>query len=42
MATVNYVDEDRMVVVLPGASALMDIQHADRLGVQLYFDETIY
>ena len=41
-ATVNYVDEDRMVVVLPGASALMDIQNADRLGVQLYFDETSY
>ena len=42
VGTVNYVDEDRMVVVLPGASALMDIQHADRLGVQLYFDETTY
>ena len=42
VATVNYVDEDRMVVVLPGASALMDIQHADRLGVQFYFDETTY
>ena len=41
-ATVNYVDEDRMVVILPGASALMDIQGADRLGVQLYFDETSY
>ena len=41
-ATVNYVDEDRMVVILPGASALMDIQNADRLGVQLYFDESTY
>jgi len=41
-ATVNYVDEDRMVVILPGTSALMDIQNADRLGVQLYFDETSY
>lgn len=41
-ATVNYVDEDRMVVILPGASALMDIQNADRSGVQLYFDETSY
>ena len=41
-ATVNYVDEDRMVVILPGASALMDIQNAERLGVQLYFDETSY
>ena len=42
VATVNYVDEDRMVVVTPGASALMDIQNADRLGVQLYFDESTY
>ena len=41
-ATVNYVDEDRMVVILPGASALLDIQNADRLGVQLYFDESTY
>ena len=41
-ATVNYVDKDRMVVILPGANALMDIQNADRLGVQLYFDETSY
>ena len=41
-ASVNYVDEDRMVVILPGASALMDIQNADRLGIQLYFDETSY
>ena len=41
-ATVNYVDEDCMVVILPSASALMDIQRADRLGVQLYFDETSY
>ena len=42
IGTVNFVDEDRMVVILPGASALMDIQNADRLGVQLYFDETSY
>ena len=42
IGSVNYVDEDRMVVILPGASALMDIQSADRLGVQLYFDETSY
>ncbi len=41
-ATVNYVEGDRMVVVLPGTSALMDIQGADRLGIQLYFDETSY
>ena len=26
----------------PGAGAIMDIQSADNLGVQLYFDETSY
>lgn len=31
-----------MVVVMPGAGAVMDIQSADNLGVQLYFDETSY
>ena len=41
-ATVNYVEDDRMVVVLPGSDALMSIQGAEYLGVQLYFDETSY
>lgn len=41
-ATVNYVDEDRMVIILPGADALMSIQGVEYLGVQLYFDETSY
>ena len=41
-ATVSYVADDRMVVVLPGTSALLDLQNAERLGVQLYFDETTY
>lgn len=42
-ATVNYVDEDRMVVVLPSADALPALLSADTaLGVQLYFDETSY
>ena len=40
--TVSYADEERMVVVVPGAGALLEIQGADRLGVQLYFDETSY
>lgn len=31
-----------MVVIMPGAGAIMDIQSADNLGVQLYFDETSY
>lgn len=41
-ATVSYVDEDRMVVVLPGADALLSLQVEEQLGVQLYFDETSY
>lgn len=42
-ATVNYVDGDRMVVVLPHADALLSLQSTEhRLGVQLYFDETSY
>lgn len=42
VATVNYVDEDRMVVVLPNADALLSLQGKEVLGVQLYFDETSY
>ncbi|WP_165155406.1 AAA domain-containing protein [Parabacteroides sp. ZJ-118] len=42
-ATISYVEEDRMVVILPSPSASMDIQgKSDDLGVQLYFDETSY
>lgn len=41
-ATVSYADKARMVVIMPGARAIMDIQSADNLGVQLYFDETSY
>lgn len=41
-ATVNYVDEDRMVVILPNADALLALQSKEVLGVQLYFDETSY
>lgn len=42
VATVNYVDEDRMVVILPSADALLALQSKEVLGVQLYFDETSY
>lgn len=41
-ATVSYADEERMVIALPNAGALLEIQGTDRLGVQLYFDETSY
>ena len=40
--TVSYVDEDRMVVVLPQGKGSADIASAQNLGVQLYFDETTY
>ena len=40
--TVNYVDEDRMVVILPGPESLASLQGALRLGVQLSFDENIF
>lgn len=42
IGTVSYADDERMVVALPGANALPDIQSVDHLGVQLYFDETSY
>lgn len=41
-ATVSYADEERMVIALPNAGTLLEIQGTDRLGVQLYFDETSY
>lgn len=41
-ATVNYVDGDRMVVVLPDEAALSRLQRMELAGVQLHFDETTY
>ena len=42
VATVNYVDEDWMVVILPSVDALLALQSREVVGVQLYFDETSY
>ncbi|MCD8134751.1 MAG: AAA domain-containing protein, partial [Parabacteroides gordonii] len=40
---ISYVQDNRMVVVLPTPSALFDLQGvSSELGVQLYFDETSY
>lgn len=39
---INYVDGDRMVVVVPEGTDLVAMQTADRLDVQLSFDETTY
>jgi len=41
-ATISYVDDNQMVVVLPTPQALADLQNTNGLGVQLYFDETSY
>ena len=40
--TVSYADEARMVVTMPSAGAILELQSTDNLGVQLYFDETSY
>ena len=40
--TVSYVDGDRMVVVVPDNTPIIDLQNTEGLGVQLSFDETSY
>lgn len=40
--TISYVDGDRMVVVVPSAQFVLDLERSEHLGVQLYFDETSY
>ncbi len=39
---VNYVDGDRMVVIVPDSQTVSEVQHGENLGVQLFFDETSY
>ena len=41
-ATVSYAGQDRMVVALPEACRIADMQRSDAIGVQLFFDETSY
>src|SRR5574344_2164610 len=41
-ATVSYVKDDMMAVVIPETGVAIELQNADRLGVQLFFDETSY
>lgn len=41
-AVISYVQDNRMVVVLPGPHVLADLTIAHELGVQLYFDDTSY
>ena len=40
--TVSYADATRMVVVMPGSGAVAEVQNAESVGVQMYFDETSY
>ena len=41
-ATVSYVDGDRMVVAVPDNGQIIDVQGAEHVGIQLFFDETSY
>ena len=41
-ATVSYVDGDRMVVAVPDNGQLIDVQSAENVGIQIFFDETSY
>ncbi len=40
--TVSYADGDHLVVTVPDGTSIIDLQNAERLGVQLSFDETSY
>ena len=40
--SVSYVDGDRMVVSVPDNGQLIDVQSAENVGIQLFFDETSY
>lgn len=41
-AQVCYVDDNRMVVAMPTTDAVLQVQAAERVGVQLYLDEYTY
>lgn len=41
-ALISYVQDNRMVIILPNPEALLELQHVPDFGVQLYFDETSY
>ena len=42
IATVSYVDGDRMVVAVPDNASIIELQNTEGLGIQLSFDETSY
>lgn len=41
-SVISYVQDDKMVVVLPDSAALSELKKGMGLGVQLYFDDTSY
>ena len=41
-ATVSYVKDNIMAVVIPETGEAIELQNAEQLGVQLFFDETSY
>ncbi len=41
-STVSYVDDNRMVAVIPDSGAVLTLENAQNVGVQLYFDESTY
>ena len=40
--TVSYAEDARMIVAVPDSQTIVDIQNAEQLGIQLYFDETSF
>lgn len=42
VASVSYADDTRMVVAMPNMGSIIELQSGDKLGIQLYFDETSY
>ncbi|MGV8092472.1 MAG: AAA domain-containing protein [Mangrovibacterium sp.] len=41
-ATISYVREELMVIILPHTAALLELQRSTDLGVQLFFDSTSF
>lgn len=41
-AIISYVQDNRMVVILPGMQALSELTAGKEVGVQLYFNDTTY
>lgn len=42
VATVSFVEENRMVIAMPDTNSVVQVENAERIGVQLYLDEYTY